>query len=169
MHTGCTHVRQEKQRSGWLTMNLSASALIRPLLRHVFQILGSTKPIRRVPKLPLILKDLCGANSSVSLLCGTIIASMRATRSFADFACDTRLDSVLGVVRVTYHATHGVESLAEIEDAVHRYLTNCRLQRIQRRAIRRCDERSYRVCTDSERAESRGNCHCRSGRRTTRR
>jgi hypothetical protein len=75
-------------------MNLSASALIRPLLRHVFQILGSTKPILSVPKLALILKDLCGANSSVSLLCGTIIASMRATRSFADFACDTRLDLI---------------------------------------------------------------------------
>jgi hypothetical protein len=36
--------------------------------------------------LALILNDRCGATSSDSLLVGTIMASMRATRSFADFA-----------------------------------------------------------------------------------
>jgi hypothetical protein len=67
-------------------MNRSASALIRPLLRHVFQIVGSTNPILSLPKLDLILNDLCGTTSSLSLLVGTIMASISATRSLADFA-----------------------------------------------------------------------------------
>jgi hypothetical protein len=77
---------QLRHGTGRLTMNLSASAFMRPLLRHVFQIVGSTNPILRVPKFALILNDRCGATSSDSLLVGTIMASMRATRSFADFA-----------------------------------------------------------------------------------
>jgi hypothetical protein len=67
-------------------MNLSASAFILALLRHVFQMVGSTNPILRVPKFALILKDLSGAGSSISPLEGTIMASINATRSFADFA-----------------------------------------------------------------------------------
>ena len=68
-------------------MNRSASALIRPLLRQTFQIVGSHIPILRFPKSGLILKDRCGVLAFSSRLVGTIIASIRATRSFADLAC----------------------------------------------------------------------------------
>jgi hypothetical protein len=136
-------------------MNLSASAFIRPLLRHVCQILGSTNPILRVPKLALILNDLCGASESPSLPCGTIMASIKATRSFADFACLTISYQASRVFHHTHHAAHSVERLAQIENPVHWYLSDSRLQCVQGRTICRRDERSYCICTNCERAESR--------------
>jgi hypothetical protein len=87
-------------------MNRSASALIRPLLRHVFQIEGSTNPILRLAKSGLILKDLYGADPSVSLAVGTIMASMRATKSLADFAYFFVRYSLFGRVGCTYHTAY---------------------------------------------------------------
>jgi hypothetical protein len=108
-------------------MNLSASAFIRPLLRHVFQMVGSTNPILRVPKLALILNDLCGTGESTSLVCGTIMASIKATRSFADFAWKI-VNSLLSKASPdTYHAANRVECFAEVEYSVHWYLADCRL------------------------------------------
>lgn len=71
---------------GKLTMKRSASALIRPLFLHDCQIVGSVKPILRLPQSSLIRKIVLGVLVPVSLLVGSIIASMSATRSFADFA-----------------------------------------------------------------------------------
>src|ERR1700712_4797783 len=67
-------------------MKRSASALIRPLLRQFFQIVGSANPILRFPQSSLIRKRVLGTLTPASLLVGSIMASMSTTRSFADFA-----------------------------------------------------------------------------------
>lgn len=83
--------------NGWeRTMKRSASELIRPLFRHVFQMVGSVNPILRFPQSSLMRKHVFGSFApAASLLVGSIIASIRATRSFADFAIPPAESNVL--------------------------------------------------------------------------
>src|SRR4051812_23879847 len=67
-------------------MKRSASPLIRPLFRHCVQIDGSVNPILRLPQSSLIRKHVFGTLVPVSLLVGSIMASISATKSFADLA-----------------------------------------------------------------------------------
>lgn len=94
-------------------MKRSASALIRPLLRHELQIVGSVKPMRRLAQSSLIRKHVLGTRVLDSLLVGEQRASIRATRSLADLACALVSERENRTARSgAYHATCRIETLA---------------------------------------------------------
>jgi hypothetical protein len=104
----------------------------------------------------LILNDLCGLLVFSSRLVGTIMASISATRSFADLAYHTWSVPLVraNAYAHAYHASNGVECFTQIEDSVHWHHASCGLQSVKSCTVCRRDQRSDSVCSNGKSAET---------------